>query len=92
MTERSLFNVACKLLGLYFFFRGVTSLVWAFLASRFDSTLTPFEPTELASWFSGAVYTVFGFLFCGRSSWITQVMFRLDGAVDSLSSEEKTVD
>ncbi len=82
MTERSLFNVACKILGLVLIMQGISSLVWAFLDSRFFERLQV-SPSEASSWFYGAVYTTLGILFCARSSWITRFVFRLDGELDS---------
>jgi hypothetical protein len=82
MSERSLFNVLCKLLGMWMVFQGVTSLVWAFLASRYADQI-PSDPPEFASWFSGAVTTVFGVFLCTRSSKLTRLLFGLDGALDS---------
>ncbi len=82
MTERSLFNVACKILGLVLLMQGISSLVWAFLDSRFFERLHV-SPSEASSWFSAAVYTLLGLLFCARSSWITRFVFRLDGELDS---------
>lgn len=81
MTERSLFNVICKFLGLWILYEGVTSLVWAFIASRYSDRI-PFDPPEFASWFSGAVSTIFGLFLCGRSSWLTKVLFGIDGPLD----------
>lgn len=81
MTERSLFNVACKLLGLFSLFRGISSLIWAFVASRFALEIL-FEPAEMASWFTGAGYIVFGLFLCASSSGVTRFLFRLDGPLD----------
>jgi len=84
MTEKSLFNVACKILGLVMLFQGLSSLVWAFIASRFSNN-TLFDPSESASWFSAAVYTTVGLFFCARSSWVTKVVFRMDDDQESAS-------
>ena len=46
MTERSLFNVACKLIGLWLLFHAGSAFVWAFLASRFYSNYSVFDPDE----------------------------------------------
>lgn len=88
MTERSLFNVACKLLGLWWFATGVGGLVWAFLASRFSSPELPFDPPESTSWLAGALYAALGMFFCARSSWVTRFMFTLDGELDSRQQSE----
>lgn len=87
MTERSLFNVACKIAGLWILFVGISSVLWGFLASRFHEDIY-FDPPEAASWFSGALYIIFGLLLCGRSSWLTRLMFRLDGPLDEQSPSE----
>jgi hypothetical protein len=83
MTERSLFNVACKLLGLWWLSQGVGGLIWAFLASRFASPELPFDPPESTSWMAGALYAMLGLFFCARSSWVTRVFFALDRELDS---------
>ena len=82
MTERSLFNVACKLLGLWLMFRAVSASVWAFLAGRYSEHFL-LEPPEAFGWFSGAVAMAFGLFLCCRSGWLTQLMFRIDGPLDS---------
>ena len=87
MTERSLFNVVCKIVGLWLFFEGASSLLWAFAASRFYD-IGPFHPPESFSWFAGALYVVFGLLLAGRSSWFTRFMFRLDGPLDEQAPME----
>jgi len=87
MSERSLFNVLCKLLGMWMVFQGITSLVWAFLASRYSDQI-PFDPPEFASWFSGAVTTVFGVFLCTRSSKLTRFLFGLDASLDSDAANE----
>ena len=84
MSERSLFNVACKILGLWVIYGGLTSLIWAFLASRFADRVTiQFNPSEFDSWFFGGAQTVCGLLLCGRSSWLTRLLFGIDGPLDS---------
>lgn len=86
MTERSLFNVACKLLGIWLLFRAMSAFVWAFLASRYaDYFLT--EPPEAFGWFSGAVALIFGIFLCYRSAWLTQLLFRIDGPLDCDSTD-----
>ncbi|TWU42982.1 hypothetical protein Q31b_20160 [Novipirellula aureliae] len=82
MTERSLFNVACKLLGLWLLFRAVSAFVWAFLASRYASYFLT-EPPEVFGWFSGTVALVFGLFLCCRSAWLTQLLFRIDRPLDA---------
>lgn len=83
MSERSLFNGACKIVGLWSVYSGVVSLFWAFLASRFsEQTWAAFNPSEVESWFFGGAQTVFGLLLCGRSSWLTRLLFGLDGPLD----------
>jgi len=82
MSERSLFNILCKLLGMWMTFEGISSLVWAFLASRYSDQIH-FDPPEMASWFSGAVTIAFGLFLCTRSSRLTQFLFELDGSLDS---------
>ena len=81
MTERSLFNVVCKITGLFFLLRGVSSLLWGFLASRYEGSAY-FDPSEGASWFTGAVSTAIGLFLCCRSSSVTRFLFRLDGPLD----------
>jgi hypothetical protein len=83
MTERSLFNVLCKSLGLWMTFQGVTALIWAFLASRYSEQI-PFDPPEFASWFSGAASAAFGVILSTRSSKITRFLFGLDGPLDAV--------
>lgn len=77
ITEKSLLNVACKILGLWMLIQGLSSVVWAFIASRSDGN-TPFDPSEGSSWFSGAVFTTVGLFLCTRSSWITRILFQID--------------
>lgn len=86
MSERSLFNVICKFMGLWMLYQGATALLWAFIASRSTDRIA-FDPTEAASWFSGAVATVFGLLLCGRSSLITRVLFGFDSPLDEATEE-----
>jgi len=81
MTERSLFNVVCKSTGLFVLLQGVSSTAWAFIASRYEGS-TLFEPSEGASWFTGAVFTAIGLLLCCRSSSVTRFLFRLDSPLD----------
>ena len=81
MTERSLFNVVCKIAGLFILIQGITALVWGFLASRNTGNM-PFHPSEGESWFTGAVFTALGFFLCCRSSAVTRLLYRLDGPLD----------
>ena len=87
MTERSLFNVICKIVGLWMLIQGISSLVWAFVASR-SSGQVPFDPSEGASWFSGAVYTCLGLVLTCRSSAMTRFVFRLDAPLDETASDK----
>ena len=86
MTERSLFHVVCKIVGLWLLIQGISSLVWAFIASRYSGQI-PFDPSEGASWFSGAVYTCLGLVLMCRSSAITRFVFRLDAPLDETDSD-----
>ncbi len=82
MSERSLFNVACKLLGLWLFFHAAAAFAWAFLAGRFDHTYSVFDPDEDLGWSSGAVWLIAGTFLCCRSGWLTQLIFRIDPPLD----------
>ena len=86
MSERSLFNVACKLLGLWLFFHAAAAFVWAFLASRFDHTYSVFDPDEDLGWSTGAVWLIAGAFLCYRSGWLTQLIFRIDPPLDTDST------
>lgn len=81
MTERSLFNVACKLLGLWLLFRAASSFFWAFLASRYSEQFL-LEPPEAFGWYLGTVSLLFGAFLCCRSGWITQRLFAIDVPLD----------
>lgn len=83
MTERSLFNVACKLLGLWLLFRAGSAFVWAILASRYYDTYSVFDPSEDLGWTSCAVSLLIGLILCCRSGWLTQLMFRIDPSLDN---------
>ncbi|WP_146393626.1 hypothetical protein [Planctomycetes bacterium CA13] len=63
-------------------FRAVSAFVWAFLAGRYSEQFL-LEPPEAFGWFSGAVALAFGLFLCCRSGWLTQLMFRIDGPLDS---------
>jgi len=83
MSERSLFNVACKLLGLWLLFQSGTAFIWAFLMSRYNTNYSVFDPEEDLGWISGAVSMVVGLLLCCRSGWVTKLVFRIDGPLDA---------
>ena len=83
MTERSLLNVANKVLGTFMVIQGVSGLVWAFLASRYTSL-----QSEAADGVYGALFIVIGLLLCGRSSYVTRFLFRLDGPLDEHSLDD----
>ena len=83
MSERSLFNVACKLLGLWLFFHAAAAFVWAFLASRFDHTYSVFDQAVDFGWSTGAVWLIAGAFLCCRSGWLTQLIFRVDPPLDT---------
>lgn len=82
MSDRSLFNALCKLLGMWLTFQGLTSLVWAFHMSRYTG-LNSTDPMAYSEWFSAAVTTAFGVFLCTRSSNLTRFLFRFDGSLDS---------
>ena len=86
MTEQSLFNVACKISGLWMLLQGVSLVVWAFLSSRLDAAYVQYGGGESANWISGAIYTTMGLFFCSRSSWLTRLVFALDAELDSDAS------
>lgn len=82
MTERSLFNVVCKLIGLWLLFRAAWAFIWAFLTSRFYENYSVFHPEEELGWSTGAVWLLVGLFLCSRSGWLTQMVFRIDPPLD----------
>jgi len=83
MTERSLFNVACKLIGVWLLFHAGSAFVWAFLASRFNHNYSVFDPEEDMGWSTGTTWLIVGAFLCCRSGWLTQLVFRIDPPLDS---------
>jgi hypothetical protein len=85
MTERSLLNVALKLIGLWLLLAGVYSLFWAFLSTLYPWQMSYWVRPEALNWISAALYTAAGLLLCGGSSWLTRLLYQLDGPLDENS-------
>ncbi|MEX0938128.1 MAG: hypothetical protein WDZ59_09740 [Pirellulales bacterium] len=79
MNERALFNVISKVVGFLMLLSGLSSLLWAFLASRYEQQYNmPFDPGEGLSWFTGGASTLVGAFLCLKSSALTRWLYRID--------------
>ena len=74
MDQKSIFNVGCKLFGLY----SVVSGSYYVATTLFTSMISGFMSTDASIWLPGAWYLVLGCVLCIVSSWLTRAVYLLD--------------